>query len=259
MLLRQESNRIVAISQPAHARLSGDLAAEWGNAHFLAPSAGECLAASVHDIGWLEWELHPEFDAEKGRPRIFADVPVTTHTKLWEDGVERASIIDTLTGVLVSQHAETIYERTFDFDKAEPGNAALVRKFLDRQRDYRTRAIGAARRAGRSEPFVDERLIFAKRLIAAVDAISLLLCWGAREASIEQAPTSLRETATLRFCAEKGHQFFIQPWPFRSDALTVAVEGRPLPQRLESAEAMNRALEKGEYAQMEFLIRRNKD
>ena len=37
MLLRREAHRRIAIPQPAHAGLSGQLAAAWGNAEFAAP------------------------------------------------------------------------------------------------------------------------------------------------------------------------------------------------------------------------------
>ena len=52
MLFRTEPSRVLAISQPTHAWISGQILRSWREA------LGETLmlAAEQHDIGWLDWE-----------------------------------------------------------------------------------------------------------------------------------------------------------------------------------------------------------
>jgi Protein of unknown function (DUF3891) len=61
MLLRKDGPSVIAIPQPSHAWLSGQMARAWGHAHFTAPAPHEevCLAAEQHDIGWQSWEEMP--------------------------------------------------------------------------------------------------------------------------------------------------------------------------------------------------------
>jgi hypothetical protein len=53
MLLRKDGLDLIAIPQPGHAWLSGQMARAWGNEHFAAPMPYNevCLAAGQHDIG----------------------------------------------------------------------------------------------------------------------------------------------------------------------------------------------------------------
>jgi hypothetical protein len=54
MLLRSDGPTVIAIPQPSHAWLSGEIARAWGNAHFaaLVLNYEVYLAAEQHDIGW---------------------------------------------------------------------------------------------------------------------------------------------------------------------------------------------------------------
>ena len=55
MLFRTDPSATLAISQPAHAWLSGQILRAWG-----APLAETLLlAAEQHDIGWMDWETAP--------------------------------------------------------------------------------------------------------------------------------------------------------------------------------------------------------
>jgi hypothetical protein len=71
MLLRSDGPAVIAIPQPSHAWLSGEIARNWGNAHFAAPVPTDevCLAAEQHDIAWLSWEETPARDAGTGLPQ----------------------------------------------------------------------------------------------------------------------------------------------------------------------------------------------
>ena len=135
MLLRKEGSAAIAIAQPSHAWLSGQLARAWGNGQFRAPAHYEevCLAAEQHDIGWHSWELAPTLNPETGLPHEFFQVPPKVHVELWRDGVRRARNFGLFPSLLVSLHADTIYSRHFDAAKAKPEDASAVGNFLREQ------------------------------------------------------------------------------------------------------------------------------
>ena len=68
MMFRVEAERVLAISQPAHAWISGQLTREW-----VGPASEPlCLAAEQHDIAWLDWEAAPSFDPATGALTVSA-------------------------------------------------------------------------------------------------------------------------------------------------------------------------------------------
>ena len=65
MLFRTQGPDVIAISQPMHAWIAGQLLKAWNEA--LAEPL--LLAAEQHDLGWLDWEVTPSCsDAAGGRP-----------------------------------------------------------------------------------------------------------------------------------------------------------------------------------------------
>jgi hypothetical protein len=85
-LLRTLLLGVLAISQPAHAWISGQILCAWQE------NLGEALllAAEQHDVGWLDWETEPTFDPKTGRPHLFREVGAATHAPMWAKGVQRA-------------------------------------------------------------------------------------------------------------------------------------------------------------------------
>ncbi len=194
MLLRKDGLDVIAIPQPSHAWLSGQLARAWGNQTFAAPVPREelCLAAELHDIGWLSWEEAPLLDAGTGLPQEFFKVPPKSHIALWREGVRRAGVFGHYCALLVSLHADTIYGRYFDFGKARPEDAEAVRAFLDEQHRFQARAAASLRASPeigeQASPVAVER---NRLLIAALDWISLDICWGVTtEKTIPDVPVA---------------------------------------------------------------------
>lgn len=174
MLFRDDGDAAVAIPQPSHAWLSGQLLRAWGNATFAPPSPDEevCLGAEQHDIGWLSWEAAPTLNPKTGRPHGFQELGAATHTRIWTEGVRRALAFGRYPALLVSLHADTIYGSFFDFDKASPEDAALVRRFLDDQHRFQRACVEALssnpRYASHLTPEAMER---NRRLVATVERL----------------------------------------------------------------------------------------
>lgn len=232
MLLRREGQEIIAIPQPSHAWLSGQLARAWGNGDFAAPAPYDevCLAAEQHDIGWHAWEKRPALDAATGLPQEFFKVPSKTHIALWRDGVRRAQAFGRYPALLVSLHADTIYSRYFDFAKASPETAKAVRQFLAGQHRFQLRMAASLRADSRIAELASSVAIERNRLlIAALDWMSLDICRGVKiETTIPEVPTAGDGRTELRLYPRKGNEIAVEPWPFREASLAVRAEGKRL-------------------------------
>jgi hypothetical protein len=265
MLLRKHGLDAIAIPQPSHAWLSGQMARAWGNEHFAAPTPYDevCLAAGQHDIGWLDWEMGPALDAGTGLPQEFFRVPSKVHIALWREGVRRARVFGRYPALLVSLHADTIYAQHFDFNRASTQNAEAVRAFLDEQ--HRFQALMAA--SLRADPKLAEQAspeIIARNrlLIAALDRMSLEICWGVKnEIKIPNVPTAVAGTTEIHMQPRAGEglvldDLVLDPWPFRTASVAVRAEGKRLRGRFATEADLQRALDEAEPVLVTAMLHR---
>ena len=250
MLLRKDGPGVIAIPQPSHAWLSGQLARAWGNERFAEPDPHEdlCLAAEQHDIGWHSWEMAPALDLETGLPQEFSKVPSKAHIALWRDGVRRATSFWCYPALLVSLHADTIYARYFDFNKATQEDAEAVREFLEEQHRFQTRitaSLHASPEVGvQASP---DHIKHNQALVAALDWMSLEICWGVtREKKIPGVPVVWGSTEAISLCPRGGLDLIADPWPFREAYLEVKAEGNRLRGRFKTQAELQRALDEAE-------------
>lgn len=259
MLLRREHCGVIAIPQPSHAWLSGQLARAFGNAAFPGPEPYEevCLAAEQHDIGWHSWELTPALDSTTGLPQEFFKVSPHTHIALWRDGVQRARAFGLWPALLVSLHADTIYKRYFDFAKASPGEAEAVHAFLSEQHELQAR-LSASLRADpmKSKEASAENIARNQYLIAALDWISLEICRGVHKpVTIPGVPAAGNDRLELVLRpADKEGEFVTDPWPFRETSVKVHAEGKRLGGRFLAQAELLHALEEAEPVRVTALL-----
>ncbi|PWC35906.1 DUF3891 family protein [Azospirillum sp. TSO35-2] len=248
---------VVAIPQPSHAWLSGQLLRAWGNDAFDAPSPREevCLGAEQHDIGWLDWEAAPTLNPKTGRPHSFQELDVATHTGLWRQGVHRALAFGRYPALLVSLHANTIYGNFFDSSKATAGDAARVRDFLEEQQRFQRACIDALSADPRYADALTREAIERNRLlVATVDRLSLEIGWGVRsDVTVRNVPTGGDGRTELRVAPAAGAgpraitvALTVSPWPFTAGRVEVVCEGRRLHGRFTDEAAMRRALDGAE-------------
>lgn len=262
MLFRKDGDGVIAIGQPSHSWLAGQFVRAWGNDGFARPAPYEevCLGAELHDIGWLSWETAPTLNHETGRPHDFRELGPAVHTALWTEGVERAEVFGRYPALLVSLHADTIYSSYFDFDKASPDDARLVRDFLEDQHAFQRAALEALgadpRLAADVAPEAVER---NRRLVAATDRMSLEVCWGIGEggAVIPDVPTVGNDRASLTIRARNGDlaDLTVDPWPFASDRVEATCEGRRLRERHADEAGLRAALRNAERAGLHAVLR----
>ncbi len=212
---------LLAITQPAHALISGRILAAWG-----APlHADTVLAAEQHDIAWLDWEVSPSFDPETGRPHFFRHIGAASHAPMWERGVERAlAAWGRRVALLLSRHGSTIYERFSDRHRssgtiARTEDDRAAQAYLARHRQLQDgwmRALGLEA----------EDVAREADLLAFVDILSLVLC-GALP-----APSRLDvagRTVILKAVAGTINAYSLAPWPLAVDEIVFETEARALP------------------------------
>ena len=230
MLIRRHGQRI-AVSQPTHAWISGELARAWGNADFAMPAPRHAVicGTALHDIGWLDWEVAPPLDPDTGLPRTFTRVPAQVHAPMWRRGVEIAQAYGPIPAMIVARQGESIYGRFFDPAKAPLDAAAAVRGFLDWSRAFCESTVRRLAGDPATAAFVTpDNLAFMKDFVAALDALSLHLCGGLAGAATLAVPRRPGETTILTLTPADDGAAFVDPWPFAASELMLTIEGRLL-------------------------------
>lgn len=236
MLFRRLSGRpAVAVPQPAHAWISGQLARAWGNQRFgaVTPREAVCLAAEQHDIGWLPWEAAPTRDPATGLPWNFTALPRTVHAPLWAAGVDAAEAsLGRYVALLVSLHGMGIYVR---FGKSPPGSAdaAAVDAFNAAEAERQARLIaGLAADPAWAEAARPEHVARNRALVLAWDLMSLIICHGltgSREVA-EVLDATGQTALTMTAVDGDPERIAVFPWPFTGSSVAVECEGFLLPE-----------------------------
>jgi uncharacterized protein DUF3891 len=112
MLLVDHPEGKIAVGQPAHAFISGQLARAWADVH---PREEVCLAAEQHDIAWIDWEQDPTYDPETGYPYTFMSLDNATKLGMWETGPDALLGQSRYAALLVSMHGSRLYD---DLDRS---------------------------------------------------------------------------------------------------------------------------------------------
>jgi len=243
VLLRRDGDHVVAIGQPAHAWISGQLARAWGNARFGAvePYEDVCLAAEQHDAGMAPWEARPTLNDQTGLPRSFMELTLDEHLEIWWRAAPLVLPQSPYAALLVSMHGAALYERR-NLDRLSAGEADRVRAFLGGQRELQERllaGLGADR----------ERVRRNQRLVWAWDSLSLGLLLGWSPFELEAVPAA---EGTVDIAVRDGT---LDPWPFTATEVTVRCEGRRLTGPYADEQTMRAALADAAWETVEVVLR----
>jgi hypothetical protein len=247
MLLREDDRGVLAIGQPSHAWLSGQLARAWGNEQFgpVEPFAEVCLGADQHDVGWMPLDIDPAYNPQTGLPYSFIETPVDVHLRLWAEGTRQLLSQSRYATWLVSRHGSRLYERR-DLSKLSAADADAVRRFLEDQRALRSELAGSLN--------ADEaELEHNSRLIWTWDYLSLALCLNWDPATAKGAP-STNGKVDIRVQPAGAGRVHLDPWPLAGRALSVRVEGRRLAGRSDSEAEMRRCFETAAWETLELRL-----
>jgi Protein of unknown function (DUF3891) len=220
---------VVCICQPAHAWISGQVAAAWEP----PPDPEVVLAASQHDLGMAAWDTEPELNPGTGRPYSFLELPLETRLRLWTRAPRLALSQSRRGALLVSMHGEAMYAKRAE----EPG----VHEYLEAQRAFQAQlraSLGIDETAARHD----------QQLLAAWDWMSLVLCMDRLPETV-QAPDG-----ELALSRGDGGAIMVDPWPFTADRVEASCDGRRLQGRFEDEQEMRDALTAASWVRLTFAL-----
>jgi len=256
MLLREDHRGLLAIGQPSHAWLSGQLARAWGNERLgsVEPFEEVCLAADQHDVGWRTRDLEPSYNPETRRPLSFMEMPLQAHLELWTEGPRSLVSQSRYAALLVSMHGWRLYERR-DLAKAPASEAEAIRSFLDGERAFQRELVATLRAdpagAGKTDDDLVER---NSLLIWTWDYLSLAICLDWAPITAKRSPTANDPVDLELMPGSEPGVVRITPWPFSGREVTVRCEGRRLPHALADEEEMRRAFAQARWETLEVRL-----
>jgi hypothetical protein len=258
VLLRRDSDGMLAIGQPSHAWISGQLARAWGNHRFghVHPAEELCLAAEQHDVGMAESDLAPNFNAQTGLPHSFVEMPIETHLELWRAGPLRLLSQSRYAALLVSMHGHRLYAGR-DLARLGPADAGAVRAFLREKEEWHEQLLDTLRADPATAPSATAELVRRNSdLVAVWDRMSLALCLDWAPTKVPAVPAADGAVEELQLSPGEGpSEVRTKPWPFRSSGgLTVRCEGRRLSERYDSEDSMVRAFAAAPWETLEFKL-----
>ncbi len=263
MLLREaDGDGVLAIGQPAHAWVSGQLARAWGSPAFgsVAPWEEVCLAAEQHDIGMAAWDLAPTLNPDTGLPHSFVEMPIEAHLALWRAGPRRLVRQSRHAALLVSMHGVRLYELR-DLERMPAARARAVREFIAAQRALQHELLGSLRADPATRADVaPERLQRNSDLVWTWDHLSLALCLGwppctSRAVPSAGASVDLALAPVELEPAPAGERAVtLHPWPFARERLTVHAEGQRLSPPYRSPEELHAALARAPWETLRITL-----
>ena len=255
MLHRHDDTGLTVISQPAHAWISGQLAAAWGNEVLGLAAAGPelRLAAEQHDIAWLAWERSPTLNSASGLPYAFNQLPTFDHLALWSNAIPLALAYGRLPAMIISMHGTYLYRRFHDFEADASDEAAAAHAFLQSEERAQTGLLRSLEATG---DISQKEVQHQRKLLSLWDAMSLALCMGfTGSRTFDGVPTSDGELALIVEALDvAGARYRVDPWPFAGQDLLLQCEGRRLAQTFYDEVAMRAALDAAEPVRLRFAL-----
>ena len=244
MLLRRDGDDVLAIGQPAHAWVSGQLARAWGNEAFgaIEPWEEVCLAAEQHDVGMAAWEVRPSFNPETGLPRSFMELTLDEHLGMWSAAAGLVIPQSRYAALLVSMHGTALYELR-DLRRMGERDADRVRAFMAAQRALQDE-LRASLDADAAQVRRNQRLVWTWDSLS----LGLLLGWAPYEQ--RGVPTA---GEPVDIAVGDGT---LDPWPFAGRQVTLRCEGRRLRGPYSDEEAMHIALAAAPWETIEVELER---
>ena len=247
---------MLAIGQPSHAWISGQLARAWGNERFGAvePLEEVCLAAEQHDVGWADRDLEPLYNPKTGLPRAFMEMPLEIHLRLFTAGPRSARVSEPLRGAarlaawLAALRPPRPRPRVGGRRRGDPKlsrRPARVPGAADRVAARRPSDIGERHRR-------DDRAQQPPDLDLGLHLAGALPRLGSRDG---EGVSDRRERGRSRHKSRpRARTPPLEPWPFAAPSLTVRCEGRRLEHRYDDEDAMRAALAAAPWETLELRL-----
>jgi hypothetical protein len=245
----------VAVSQPAHALMCGQIARAWGNEAFggFEPRAIVELAADHHDEGMVG--ERPRLDPRTGLPKPFDALPHDQHVPPQFDGPELVAELDPYAGLLASLHHASFYRRTSRL-AILTHDGRVERRALRRAGRLQARLQSEL---GAPEPEVDRN----RRLVTYWDGLSHDLLrgrWPRERAGVPAAGGSRSVRLAPAVAGLKpvdaplDGRFTVDPWPFSRPRERFTAEGRLLRQRCSDQGQLDAAFRAAPAVEVSYVL-----
>ena len=175
---RQKFESCWLITQPSHASLAGELAANISSPQFPMPDIPILQAIALHDAGWGipdAQAIMRSRSVQQQAPESFIATSVAQFVAAWEKSIETCQHISSAGGYIVSRHFWRLADHRV---KSSEGDSKPDRQKLERflkNEDQRQKKLAA-----RQELSI-EQLEQLTDLLQFCDLLSLYLCCGAAE------------------------------------------------------------------------------
>jgi hypothetical protein len=233
-----EAHRVIAISQTAHAWVSGQLARQWGNECFpsFAPAEPVCYAAEQHDRGFLDWERQPTLNPKSGLPHTFENIPLSLHVELRKRSILELKAVSRYASLVTSLYFARAVGKQSPVESRE--DRQRIAEFVEEQQALQRDLLGSLRRDPHLRSACSDRAMeYNRRLLAAWDQLSVQLCRNPDcKFSVNDVPTALEGSCRLLVTPveHNSREVRLEPWPFSKPRVELTCEGHILDRRFTS-------------------------
>lgn len=229
MIIRDDGDSTLFMTQPDHAALAAEAIAAWREDGFPDHPRRDVilLAAREHDNGWIEEDAATHVGAD-GAPLDFVSAPASVRQRIWPRATDRIAALSPYAAALIAQHALTIYGGL-------RSDAAWTGFFdgMTRRRDSLLARAGAGL----------DTLEGDYRFVNIADRLSLAFCTGWR---------SPLDTFGRRIILGDRNTVTIAPDPFGGARVPLRIRARRLPRRAYASDArLRRALDEAPAVTLE--------
>jgi Protein of unknown function (DUF3891) len=233
-----EADQVIAISQTAHAWVSGQLARQWGNECFsdFAPVEPLCYAAEQHDRGFLDWERQPTLNPKSGLPHTFENIPLSLHVALRKRSILELKAVSLYAALVTSLYFARAVGNQHPIESQADHHR--IAEFLQEQKALQRDLLGSLRK----DPYLrsacsDRAIEYNQKLLAAWDQLSVQLCRNpVSKFSVKDVPSALKKSCRLLATPvdPNSREIRLEPWPFSKPRVELTCEGHILDRRFTS-------------------------
>jgi hypothetical protein len=175
-----DADRYLLISQPDHAKLSGEMAARFDTSVLPPIEDSIVKAIGVHDDGWQQIPFERNLEGEPalrtdGRPQSFMQVSVPESLSSWSGSIQAGHEVGELGEYMVSAHFSRIGRMRLEMYNDTPADRQKLQVFVRNEEDRQKQLSGRLKHT-------EKQLAEYVDLLQFCDVLSLYLCCGAKSA-----------------------------------------------------------------------------
>jgi hypothetical protein len=264
MIIRSNNaEELILVPQTEHSKLVGQIAANWGNETFSAPTpyASVVRAATYHDFGWLQYESAPLFNATAGTTLHYLDIPNTRDQleahRTWSDWLTR---VDTYSGLLVRMHRTGLWQSRYDVIDHPKGYLQPQSRKMPREADVSAFIqANEADQSAQRERFNADQVWVNYRLLQVWDLLGLYFsCHEPDNLQIRPVPRSYDDEGTgvsLNISPSGRREVRFDPFPFSRHGCRISLGAKRLDRSsFNNEETFQRAFYQAPFESIEFTL-----